>query len=37
LSTGSWTLVTTVVGDGTVKQVTDPSTGARRFYKVTAP
>jgi hypothetical protein len=34
---GNWNLLTTVAGDGTVKTVSDPTTGARRFYKVTAP
>jgi len=34
---GSWALLTTLLGDGTVKSVTDPATGGRRFYKVTAP
>src|SRR5207244_5064183 len=37
LSTGSWTLLTTVVGDGTVKQMTDPLVAGKRFYKVVAP
>jgi hypothetical protein len=37
LSTGNWTLLTSVLGDGTVKSVNDPSSGARRFYKVVAP
>jgi hypothetical protein len=37
LTTGSWTLLTTVAGDGTVKSVSDPSTGTRRFYRVVAP
>jgi len=37
LATGSWTLLTSVLGDGTVKSVSDPSTGTRRFYQVVAP
>jgi hypothetical protein len=37
LTSGSWVLLTTVLGDGTVKTVSDPSTAARRFYKVVAP
>jgi hypothetical protein len=37
LSTGNWILLTSVLGDGTVKSVSDPSTGARRFYQVVAP
>jgi len=37
LSTGNWTLLTSVLGDGTIKSVNDPSSGARRFYKVVAP
>lgn len=38
LTAGSWSLLTTVLGDGTVKSVTDPAIGAnQRFYKVTSP
>jgi hypothetical protein len=37
LTAGNWILLTTVLGNGTVKSVTDPSTGTSRFYKVTAP
>jgi len=37
LSTGNWSLLTTVLGDGTVKSVNDPLTGGQRFYKVTSP
>jgi hypothetical protein len=37
LNAGSWTVLTTVLGDGTVKSVSDPSTAAKRFYKVVAP
>jgi hypothetical protein len=37
VSNSNWTLLTTLVGNGSVKTVTDPSGGPRRFYKVTAP
>jgi hypothetical protein len=37
LTTGNWILLTTVLGDGTVKSVSDPTTGSQRFYKVTSP
>lgn len=37
LTAGSWSLLTTVLGDGTVKTASDPATAAGRFYKVTAP
>ena len=37
LATSNWTLLTTVLGNGTVKSVNDPATGSSRFYKVTAP
>ena len=37
LTTGNWSLLTTVLGDGTVKSVNDPLTGGQRFYKVTSP
>jgi hypothetical protein len=38
LSTGSWALLNTVLGDGTVKSVSDSSAaGNHRFYKVTSP
>ena len=37
LSTGNWTLLNTVLGDGTLKSVSDPTTGSQRFYKVTSP
>jgi hypothetical protein len=33
----TWTLLTTVLGNGSVKTVTDPPGSTRRFYKVTAP
>ena len=32
-----WTLLTNVLGNGTVYSVTDPTSAARRYYKVTAP
>jgi len=35
--TGNWTLLTSVLGTGSVKTVTDASSAGRRFYKVTAP
>ena len=38
LSTGNWTLLNAVLGDGTVKSVTDSSAASnQRFYKVTSP
>lgn len=37
LATGNWILLGTVLGDGTVKSVTDTSTDAARFYKVVSP
>ena len=37
LTAGNWTLLTPVLGNGAVKSVNDPATGASRFYKVTAP
>jgi hypothetical protein len=37
LATGQWSLLTTVLGDGTVKTVSDSSTDTARFYKVVAP
>ena len=37
LSTGGWTLLSTVLGDGTVKSVSNTSGDAARFYKVVAP
>lgn len=37
LTAGSWTLLTTVLGDGTVKSASDPLTAGKRFYKVVAP
>jgi hypothetical protein len=37
LTTGNWTLLTSVLGDGAVKPVSDTSTEAQRFYRVVAP
>jgi len=38
LSTGNWTLLNTVLGDGTVKSVSDSSAASnQRFYKMTSP
>jgi len=37
LTAGNWLLLTTVLGDGTGKSVSDATTGNRRFYKVTSP
>ncbi|HXP61182.1 MAG TPA: hypothetical protein VN829_11865, partial [Dongiaceae bacterium] len=38
LASGDWTLLTAVMGDGTVKSVNDPLLGnTQRFYKVVSP
>jgi hypothetical protein len=37
LTTGNWTLLTTVLGDGTTKSATDPANASQRFYKVVSP
>lgn len=37
LTTGNWNLLTTVLGDGTLKSVSDSVTGSQRFYKLTSP
>ena len=37
LIAGNWNLLTTVLGNGTSKSATDPTTGTQRFYKVVAP
>jgi hypothetical protein len=37
LAGDSWTLVTTVLGNGGVQTVSDPAVNGIRFYKVTAP
>ena len=37
LTTGNWSLLTSVLGNGAIKSVSDPTTASARFYKVTAP
>lgn len=37
LNAGSWSLLTSVLGTGTVKTVSDPAASTQRFYKVVAP
>jgi hypothetical protein len=37
LNAGNWTLLASVVGDGTVKSVSDPIAAGQRYYKVTSP
>jgi hypothetical protein len=37
LTTGNWNLLNSVLGDGTVKSISDPSGGTNRYYKVVAP
>jgi hypothetical protein len=37
LSTGSWTLLGTVIGDGNQKSITDSLVANQRFYRVTSP
>jgi hypothetical protein len=37
LSSGSWTLLSTVPGDGTVKSVSDPIGAGQKYYTVTSP
>lgn len=37
LVNATWTLLTNVLGTGSTKTVSDPSTATARFYKVTAP
>jgi hypothetical protein len=37
LATGNWTLLTTLLGDGSVKSASDSSTDRQRFYKVVSP
>ena len=34
---GNWVLLTSVLGNGAVKSVSDPVAATRRFYKVAAP
>ncbi len=37
LTAGTWSLLTSVLGNGAVTSVNDPATSAERFYKVVAP
>jgi len=37
LTSGNWALLTTVLGNGATKSVSDPAGGVSRFYKVSAP
>jgi hypothetical protein len=37
LTSGNWTLVGTIGGDGTPKSLSEPVTGSQQFYKVTSP
>ncbi len=37
VNAGNWDLLTTVIGDGTVKTASDLATSTGRFYKVVAP
>jgi hypothetical protein len=37
LTSGNWTLLASVAGDGTVKSKSDPANGSPRYYKVTSP
>ena len=37
LNAGNWALLTSVIGDGTVKTASDPATTTGRFYQVVAP
>jgi hypothetical protein len=37
LTSGNWTLLASVPGDGTVKSASDPVSGSPRYYKVTSP
>jgi hypothetical protein len=37
IASGNWTLLTTVVGDGTTKSASDSTTTSPRFYKVVSP
>ena len=37
LNAGNWTLLTNVIGDGTVKTASDLATATGRFYQVVAP
>ena len=37
LASGSWTLQSTVIGDGTVKSVSYPASAASQYYQIVAP
>jgi hypothetical protein len=37
LSTGSWSVLTNVVGDGALKSLTQTTSGTQRFYQVAVP
>jgi hypothetical protein len=37
IASGNWTLLTTVLGDGTTKSATDSTSTSPRFYKVVSP
>jgi hypothetical protein len=37
LTLGNWSNLTNVLGNGAIRSVSDPSTQASRFYRVTAP
>ena len=37
LASGNWVLLTSVLGNGSVKSVSDPASAARRFYQVVSP
>jgi hypothetical protein len=37
IASGNWTLLTTLLGDGSVKSASDSSTDRQRFYKVVSP
>src|SRR5208337_3956086 len=37
LTSGNWTLLTTVLGNGAPQQVSDPATASSRFYQVVSP
>lgn len=37
LVSGNWTLLTSVLGDGTTKSASDSTTDSQRFYKVVSP
>jgi hypothetical protein len=37
LTGGNWSLLTTVLGDGSAKTVSDPAPDLQRYYKIVAP